>query len=359
MSSPHQHILVVIPTLNEASTIEMVLRDLSVDLPKEPTIEFVVVDGGSTDGTCDIVRRFSREHGSLHLLHNPKRLQGAGVNLAVQRFGEPAQILIRCDAHGRYPPGFIRRLLETQIRTGAESVVIPMDSIGTSCFQKAVAWVSNMPVGTGGALHRGEYRSGFVDHGHHAAFRMSVFLKVGGYDESFTHNEDAEFDWRLGANGGRIYLDAANRFAHFPRADVAGLWRQYFNYGRGRSRTARRHPASIRMRQMTLPVHFALCGACLLFAPWLPVLLLWPALYLGVLAATSLGLAARHASLCGLLAGLAALIMHSAWAAGFLYGVAAGHEPRWRGEEASDGIEAPDRASGPFEPESAQDVLQD
>ena len=354
MSSQPRHILVVIPTLNEASTIEAVLQDLSVDPPNEAAIEFVVVDGGSTDGTCDIVRRLSREHPGLHLLHNPKRLQGAGVNLAVETFGEPADVLIRCDAHGRYPSGFIRRLLETQMRTGAESVVVPMDSVGTSCFQRAVAWVSNIPVGTGGALHRGEYRSGFVDHGHHAAFRMAAFRKVGGYDESFTHNEDAEFDWRLSASGGRIFLDARNRFAHFPRSDVAGLWRQYFNYGRGRSRTARRHPASIRIRQMMLPAHFALCGACLLFAPWLPVLLLWPALYAGVLVATSVGLSVRHASFCGFLAGLAALIMHFAWAIGFLYGIAVDHERRWAGHTMIEGVPAPERLAAPFAHDPAQ-----
>ena len=38
----------------------------------------------------------------------------------------------------------------------------------------------------------------WADHGHHALMRISAFRAVGGYDESFSHNEDAELDYRLG-----------------------------------------------------------------------------------------------------------------------------------------------------------------
>ncbi len=47
----------------------------------------LVVDGGSTDGTQFIVGRMARRMHRLQLLDNPKRLQGAGVNLAVSTYG--------------------------------------------------------------------------------------------------------------------------------------------------------------------------------------------------------------------------------------------------------------------------------
>jgi hypothetical protein len=37
-----------------------------------------------------------------------------------------------------------------------------------------------------------------------AAFRMDTFRNCGGYDETFTHNEDAEFDCRQTRLGGRV-----------------------------------------------------------------------------------------------------------------------------------------------------------
>ena len=325
-------ILIVIPTLNEARTIEGVIASLSPDLPLDVAASFVVADGGSTDGTTDLVRRVAAGRPEVLLLHNPQRVQSAGVNLAARTFGRGVEILIRCDAHAVYPPGFVRRLIEALDRTGADSVVVPMDSIGESCFQKAVAWVSDTRVGSGGSAHRGGGRSGFVDHGHHAAFRMAIFRRAGGYDETFTHNEDAEFDCRQRALGARVYLDSDIRVGYRPRATLGGLWRQYFGNGYGRSRTVRRHPWSIRARQLAVPTHLMVSVLALMLGAWLPILLLWPGFYLAVLVTTSPVLALHHRSLCGLLAGPSAFVMHTAWALGFFWGLIFVREPPWRPE---------------------------
>lgn len=323
-------ILIVIPTLNEARTIDGVLTALSQDLPRDAKAVFVVADGGSTDGTADRVAA----HPGVHLLHNPKRIQSAAVNLAAATLGRDADVLIRCDAHAVYPPGFVRKLVESLDRTGADAVVVPMDSVGHGCVQRATAWVSDTPVGSGGSAHRGGRRSGFVDHGHHAAFRMASFRRAGGYDETFTHNEDAELDCRQRALGSKIYLDADVRLEYHPRNTLSGLWKQYAGYGRGRSRTVRRHPGSMRARQLAVPLHVALSSVALLLAAWLPWLMLWPAAYATVLLAASVGLAARHRSLCGLLAGPSAFVMHTAWALGFFQGMLSLRESVWQPEKA-------------------------
>ncbi len=330
------NVLVVIPTLNEARSIEAVIDALCVDLPDAATVSFVVVDGGSTDATVEIVERLRRTRPQLALLHNPRRIQSAAVNLAARSpAGCAAQVLIRCDAHANYPPGFVRRLLDSLARTGADAVVVPMDSNGDSngpnnCLQRAVAWVSDTPAGSGGSAHRGGTRSSFVDHGHHAAFRAESFRRAGGYDETFTHNEDAELDCRQTALGARIWLDADIRVGYHPRGTLGSLWRQYRAYGAGRARTVRRHPGSMRARQFAVPAHFALTWLALLIAPWWPWLLLWPAAYLLALGAVSAQLVVRHRSACALLAGPAAAVMHSAWAAGFLWSLAAKRERPWR-----------------------------
>jgi len=204
-------VLVVIPTLNEAEGIEHVLSDLSLDLPTAASTTFVVADGGSTDGTAEIVARLMRRRADLHLLLNPKRIQGAAVNFAARQFGQGMDVLIRCDAHASYPPGYVRRLLESLQQSGAGAVVVPMDSTGDTCMRRAIAWVSDTPIGSGGSAHRGGHASGFVDHGHHAAFRIASFVRAGGYDESFSHNEDAELDCRQRALGARIFLDTSIR----------------------------------------------------------------------------------------------------------------------------------------------------
>lgn len=323
-------VLVVIPTLNEVRTIASVLDSLCVEPPEDATLRFVVADGGSTDGTVELVRALARERDDLHLLHNPQRRQGPAVNLAVQAHGADAEVLIRVDAHARYPTGFCAGLIESLDRHGADAIVVPMDSVGEGCFQKAVAWVSDTPVGSGGAAHRGGRRSGFVDHGHHAAFRIAAFRRAGGYDASMRSNEDGEFDCRQRALGARIYLDAQLRIAYYPRTRAASLVRQYFSYGWGRSCTLRRHPGSMRARQLAVPAHLLLTFAALLLAPWWPLLLAWPAAYALSLLLTSLVLAWRHRALCGLLAGPAAGLMHVAWGLGFLAAWLRAPQRRWQ-----------------------------
>lgn len=328
MAEHHVKVLVAIPTLNEAAHVAAVVRHLLSDAPPDTTV--VVVDGGSTDGTVERVVRLVVQYANVRFLHNSLRIQSAAVNLAVRRFSMGADVLVRCDAHASYPPGFLTRLLATLASTGADSVVVPLDSLGETPLQKAVAWVSNSPLGTGGSAHRAGKRSGFVDHGHHAAFRMETFRATGGYDETFTHNEDAEFDCRQRALGARVYLDAGVRVGYYPRASLYGLFRQYRAYGAGRSRTARRHPRSLRLRQLAVPLHFVACALALAGFPWLPGLLAWPAFYVAVLTAASLELAITHRAWCGLLAGPAAAVMHFGWAIGFLSGLVTHREPGWR-----------------------------
>ena len=134
--------------------------------------------------------------------------------------------------------------------------------------------------------------------------------------------------------GSRIYLDADIRLTYRPRATLGALWQQYAAYGRGRSRTVRKHPSSLRLRQFVVPVHVAALAAALLLAVWWPPALAWPALYLGAMMLVSVRIALRHRSACGLLAGVAGVCMHTAWGLGFLAGLLFMREHVWHPEVA-------------------------
>lgn len=331
---PRNHVLVVIPTLNEARNIARVVEELHQELPDDADVRFVVCDGSSSDGTAQIVRELSDRYGRLSLQHNPNRLQSAAVNLALRECSFEPDVLVRCDAHAHYPRGFVRSLLQSMRSNDADAIVVPMDSVGVGCLQSAVAWTADSFLGSGGAAHRAGRRSGFVDHGHHAAFRVSSFVRAGGYDESFSHNEDAELDCRQRKLNARIFLDAGIRIHYMPRNSWAALWRQYFSYGKGRSRTVRRHPESLRLRQLAVPVHVAVCTVGLAAAPWTPWGLVWPGVYAAVLVGFSAVQALKHRSRCGLLGGLVAAVLHVGWATGFAWGLLSRRETRWRAERA-------------------------
>lgn len=312
-------VVVAIPTLNEAEFIRAAIQSLMVDLP-EGKVTFVVVDGGSTDGTQALVEAMGESRDDVILIRNVGRLQSIGVNLVARQFVKEADVLVRCDAHSVYPPGYIRRLVESLEAHGSSSIAVVLDTVGVGGLQQAIAAISNSPIGTGGSAHRAGSNSGFVDHGHHAAFDMKAFMRIGGYDETFSHNEDVEFDCRLRASGQTIYLDASIRVAYAPRSTLRALFLQYFRYGVGRSRTSRLHPTSFKARHLCLAGGVTACFLSLCLGFIEPAFFLMPVCYSALLLMTSLIVAVRQSSLHGLWAGPAAALMHFGWVAGFIYG---------------------------------------
>lgn len=309
-------VIVVIPALNEADHIAACVRSLMTGDARLSAIEMVVADGGSRDRTREIVLALQGEYPNLRLIDNPKRLQSAAVNLAAQGAGAGRSILVRCDAHAIYPENYVMRVADSLVRHGVASLVVPMDAVGTSCFQRTNAWIVDTPLGSGGSAHRGGRKSGEVDHGHHAGFDLKAFLAVGGYDETFSHNEDAEYDARLRQSGERIFLDADIRLSYLPRATAGALARQYFNYGNGRARTLMKHGERPKLRQLIPPATLVACVLGLAIAPFSLWGLVLPGGYLAALIAASLMVAVKHKSACGLLAGLASATMHMSWSLG-------------------------------------------
>ncbi|WP_380872508.1 succinoglycan biosynthesis protein exoa [Sphingomonas sp. DBB INV C78] len=309
---------VIIPTFNEEAHIGGLLDQL-VQQPEAVIAEIIVADGRSIDATRAIVGERSMRDPRIRLVDNPQRLQASGVNLAVKALPFAIVRIVRIDAHSRYPEDYVPRLIDAMDRNEADSVVVRLDSIGGGATQRAIAAVSNSRIGTGGSAHRVGGYSGFVDHGHHAAFRRSVFEAAGGYDPNFEANEDAELDVRIRRMGGRIWLAGDIEVGYFPRTTLTGLARQYFRYGSGRARTWLKHREALRLRQMAAPalvVTMALALILALFTPWA---LLIPAAYLAILTVYGTALAIRRRSACLLLAAPALTVMHIAWGAGFIH----------------------------------------
>ena len=308
-------VLLVIPCLNEAPTIERLLRKLD---EQRTGIDMLIVaaDGGSGDGTRDIVRSLALEIPDLLLLDNPKRIQSAAINLAVVYYGQGRDYLIRIDAHGDYPDDYCRTLLQEALEMRADSVVVGMDTVGSSLFQKATALAQNSKLGNGGSKHRAGGGGEWVDHGHHALMRIAAFRAIGGYDETFSHNEDAELDHRLRASGFRIWMTRKTHMTYYPRASAHALFRQYLGYGRGRARNLLKHRSVPKLRQaIPLAVAPVALGATLALLYW------WAAIPLAIWATACLGyglwMAIGQRNPYGPLASLSAMIMHFAWSAGF------------------------------------------
>lgn len=307
--------LIVIPCLNEAAHIGALLGQLCPAAARLGA-RIIVADGGSTDGTLAIVEQVAAKDARVILLHNKRRIQSAAINLAVGTFGEGADYLIRIDAHGGYPDDYCDRLVEEAMATGADSVVVSMLTSGSGAVQKSVAAAQNSKLGTGGSKHRHLSAGEWVDHGHHALMRISAFGAVGGYDETFSHNEDAELDYRLRQAGYKIWMSGKTQMVYYPRASLKGLYFQYLGYGRGRAKNVLKHRVIPKVRQMVpLAVFPVVLLAAFSFVHWIAAvpLLIWAAVCLGYGLVTAIR--QRNAGVA--LAGVSAMVMHFGWSVGF------------------------------------------
>jgi hypothetical protein len=170
-----------------------------------------------------------------------------------------------------------------------------------------------------------------VDTVYLGAFPRALFARLGGFDESLARNQDYELNYRIRRAGGTILVDPGIRSTYLVRPDLASLARQFWSYGYWKVQTLRRHPRSLRPRQLAAPVlvgAVAAGAAAALVAAFTtaasPLLLALPAAVLALYAVAALTAAAAAAFESG--AGVAARLpavfatMHFAWGLGFWWG---------------------------------------
>jgi glycosyltransferase involved in cell wall biosynthesis len=307
------------PCLDEARFIEACLRSVRAQTYPADRIEILVADGGSTDGTRDVLARLTAEDPRIRMIDNPQRIQAAGLNRVIR--ASSGAVVVRMDVHAEYAPDYVEKCVEALARTGADNVGGAQRCTAHTPFQQAVCAALGSPLGMGGAAYRDPTREGYVDTVFLGAFRRDVFDRIGLYDEGAVTNEDAEINQRLVQAGGRIYLSRDIHVRYFPRETFAALARQYYRYGFGRARTLLKHRRVLKLRPI-LPF-LALIGgmALLVVSPR------WAIIAASVYAAATLVEAmrvARHLSLKGIAtAWLVFPILQCSQAVGFGVGLAA------------------------------------
>lgn len=114
-------LIVQIPCYNEAETLGATLADLPREVPGFDTVEWLVVDDGSTDGT----RRVALEKGADHVVRHTSN-QGlarafmTGLNACLQR---GADVIVNTDADNQYDADDIPVLVAPILDGTAEIVV--------------------------------------------------------------------------------------------------------------------------------------------------------------------------------------------------------------------------------------------
>ncbi len=319
---------IIIPCYNESATITLLLDALYAQTYPKDAMEVVIADGGSDDGTPELINGWCTEHPDLNvkLIENPQRTIPAALNAAIK--SSNGQIILRLDAHSKPREDYIERsVADLQQRLGDNvGGVWDIQPASNHWIARSIAAAAGHPIGVGGALYRYTEKAAHVDTVPFGAFKRDLLDRVGMFDETLLTNEDYEFNVRVRNSGGKIWLDPDIRSIYYARKDFKALSHQYWRYGFWKWQMLRRYPGTLRMRQALPPLFILSLVVLLILSPFVSLglytLIGLITIYITLLFLAGLQLILKHKD-PALIAGvpLSIACMHFSWGSGFLWGV--------------------------------------
>ena len=242
---------VLVPVLNEEAHIEATLEDMRAQ-EFDGTVEFLLIDGGSTDRSRELIAAAAEADPRIRLLSNPDRTTPHALNIGLRE--ARGEYVARMDAHTHYRPDYLARGVERLRRGEVDWVAGPAIAAGSGKWSRRVSLALATRLGTGGGSFRRESDAEYeADTGFAGVWQRSYLEQHGGWDEGWPINQDAELAARVRKAGGRIVCVPEMAATSRPRDSLSRLARQYGRYGIYREKTSWRHPESMRRSHVLAP----------------------------------------------------------------------------------------------------------
>jgi glycosyltransferase involved in cell wall biosynthesis len=216
---------IVTPSLNQGAYLEQAIRSvLDQDYPR---IEHIVVDGGSTDETLEILGR----HPHLQWVSEPDGGQAAALNKGFRR--ARGEVFAWINADDYYLPGAVSAAVRTLVETGCALV-----HGGWRQVDEAGATIRDVAPVPFDYRRELEAANSVAQPG--TFFTRAAFEAVGGVDESYRYALDYELWLKL---GGRFEVRHVDRllaaYRYHPTSKtvaeshgfVAETWRASRSHG--------------------------------------------------------------------------------------------------------------------------------
>lgn len=169
-------LIIQIPCYNEEQSLPITLAALPRQLPGFATVEWLIIDDGSTDRTVEVAREYGVEH--IVTLMNNKGLARAFMAGIETSLTLGADVIVNTDADNQYCADDIQKLVTPLLECKADIVIggrpvaeISHFSWSKKIFQKLGSWVVRLVSKTDVA----DAPSGFRAFSRKAALRINVF----------------------------------------------------------------------------------------------------------------------------------------------------------------------------------------
>jgi glycosyltransferase involved in cell wall biosynthesis len=208
---------------DEAETVHAFLDSLLAQTRKPD--EVLIVDGGSTDDTAEIVAEVARNGAPVRLHLAPGSTISQGRNAAIEMAANP--LVAVTDAGTVARPDWLEKLIEPLEGDPSLDVSAGFYAPGGEIwFERALSAIT--------LQHLDEVDPGhFLPSSRSMAFRKEWWRRVGGYPDWLRHCEDLVFDLDLRRAGAAFAFVPDATVAWRARASLPSFFKQYFNYARG------------------------------------------------------------------------------------------------------------------------------
>ncbi len=252
----NKFISVVMPLYNEEKYIRNCIDSLLLQDYPINCMEWIFVDGCSTDDTKKILFEYQKKYPELiKIFDNPNKTVPYAMNIGIAK--AKGEYIIRLDAHADYKTDYISKCVFYLDTTDADNVGGVAETKSRGFVGEAIALMLSSKFGVGNSQFRTNGQSGFVDTVPFGAFRREVFEKWGGYDERLTRNQDNEMNYRIRKNGGKIYLSNDICFSYYCRDSIKGIADMAVKNGMWNVITMRLCPGAMGLRHF-VPLLFLL-----------------------------------------------------------------------------------------------------
>ena len=218
---------IVVTVLNESENIGSLLDNLL----KQSRVfdEIIIVDGGSTDGTVEKIREYSKINCHIRVIVEPGLNIAQGRNVAIQEAIYPIIAVTDCGCRPH------RKWLEELIRPFEENnsidVVTGFVRLESHNLFENYSGLLTLP----GMLTEIDENK-YPIYGRSAAFKKEVWERAGGYPEWLYTAEDSLFEEKLRKMGANIKL-AKDSIVHWrPRKTFRKMGKMFYLYGKGAGR---------------------------------------------------------------------------------------------------------------------------